>query len=187
VDDKACFIVGTGPSLEGFDFSLLKGKTTIAINHAVRFFEPSYVFWADHHLPDELTSAILASSATRFSIDKKNEIPDTTVLTSNGGPSNSFNDGLFYVQNSGLAAVNLAILLGYDPIYLLGLDMGSNNVKTHFYPNDRWVPNCVYEYQAKFYGYFYEERYGMDMPKIYNCSPVSKIKAFEFMDYGEVL
>ena len=182
-----CFVVGTGPSLEGFDFSLLDGEDSIAINHSVRFFEPTYVFWADNKLPSELTEAILNSGASRYTTDKKNSIPDTTIVGTNGGPSNDLDDGLFYVQNSGLAALNLAILLWYNPIYLLGLDMGSDNVKTHFYPDDRWVPNCVYEYQAKFYDYFHHERYKMDMPMVYNCSPVSKIKCFPFKDIREVL
>jgi len=182
-----CFVVGTGPSLEGFDFSLLDGEETIAINHAVRFFEPTYVYWSDPKLPDELTEAILNSDAFRYSVDRKTTIPNTVVLARNGGPSNSFDDGLFYNQNSGTAAFNLAVLLGYDPIYLLGMDMGSDNVRTHFYPNDYWVPNCIYEYQAKFYDYFYHERYGMNMPEVYNCSPISKIKAFPFKDIREVL
>ncbi len=182
-----CFVVGTGPSLEGFDFLMLDGEDTIAINHAVRFFEPTLVFWSDHDLEPELTEAILNSEASRWSLDERSEIPYTFIVKGNGGPTNNLDDGLFYAQNSGLPALNLAILMGYDPIYLLGLDMGSDNVKTHFYPGDRWVPNCTYEYQAKFYDYFHHERYDMSMPMVYNCSPISKIKCFPFKDIREVL
>lgn len=179
--------MGTGASLEDFDFSRLEGLETIAINHAARLFEPANIFWADHDLEDELTEAILNSSAMRFTTDERSEIPYTFILKKVGGPSNDINEGLFYFGNSGLPAFNLAILMGYKEIYLLGMDMGGDNGKTHCYPGDRWIPNCVFEYQAKFFDYFHHDRYEMTMPVVYNCSPISNIKAFPFKDIGEVL
>ena len=182
-----CFVVGTGPSLNGVDYSLLDGEDSIAINHAVRFFEPTAVFWSDHDLEPELTEAILKSEASRWSLDERSEIPDTFIAKKNGGPTNDIDDGLFYVQNSGLPALNLAILMEYEEIYLLGIDMGHDNITAHCYPDGRWIANCIYEYQAKFFDYFHHDRYGIDMPMVYNCSPISNIKCFPFKDIREVL
>ena len=41
VAGKRCFIVGAGPSLDGFDFSLLEGEVTIGLNFMSVFFEPT--------------------------------------------------------------------------------------------------------------------------------------------------
>ena len=44
------FVVGTGTSLRGFDFSQLEGRITIALNNAVDFFVPTYFLFSDHPL-----------------------------------------------------------------------------------------------------------------------------------------
>ena len=46
-EGKPCFIIGGGPSLEGFDWNRLKGKRTIGINRAFEKFEPTIIFSMD--------------------------------------------------------------------------------------------------------------------------------------------
>ncbi len=189
-----CFVVGTGPSLEGFDFSSLEGEETIAINHAVRFFEPTYVFWGDgiqfgRCKDDLLVESIIKSSAKRYTTSQECTIPDATILKRAHAPSNNIEDGLFATVNSGLSALHLAILLKYDPIYLLGIDMFHDHEReqSHFYKDGNWIPSCVYEFNVKYFDSLYSPRYNIIMPEIYNCSPISKIKTFRFRDIREVL
>ncbi len=49
------------------------------------------------------------------------------------GVSRSISEGLFHGNNSGYAAINLALCLGANPIYLLGFDAGYAAGKTHFH------------------------------------------------------
>jgi len=42
-----CYIIGGGPSLARFNWSLLKGKKTIGINRVYEKFDPSIIFSMD--------------------------------------------------------------------------------------------------------------------------------------------
>jgi hypothetical protein len=49
VKTDVCFVVGGGPSLNGFDFSELNGFDTIAVNKAVEFIQnPTYFITTDY-------------------------------------------------------------------------------------------------------------------------------------------
>ena len=49
INKDICFVVGGGPSLNGFDFSLLNGFDTIAINKAVEYIQnPTYFITTDY-------------------------------------------------------------------------------------------------------------------------------------------
>ena len=158
-DKDICFVVGGGPSLTGFDFSLLSGFDTIAINKAVEyiknpkyFITTDYTYFAKASLPIEKIN-----TKTQYSYFVANMIPDymeykngsitdtrnnlvytdlfkyTGVISSN--KNSGFNSDILdfaHGANSGHCGIQLALLAGYKKIYLLGFDL-NNTGQTHFH------------------------------------------------------
>jgi len=194
------FIISTGTSLRGFDFRRLDGTITIGINRVIEYYHPSIVHFVD--ITAHVTHAealrgyngmILAGpgAAPARTHDNIFEIArniDTfelsgtmTALTKKVG--RSFSDG-WYGGGAGCTALHAAILLGGNPIYLLGYDYYEDN-GTHFDEHDP-SRNDPRLYDVSFRGI---EHIGREewIPEIYNCNPRSRIRCFPFADIGEVL
>ena len=145
-----CFVVAGGPSLKSFDFSLLRDvPRVIVINGAMR-----EVHTADAFITED------ARFITRFACEPwwkafKGErifacpddayvpevlavAPEVRVIRSrpkSQGWSTSLAGGLSTSSCSLIPALNLADVLGANPIYLLGVDLGSDASNYHsLYP-----------------------------------------------------
>ncbi len=95
----------------------------------------------------------------------------------------SFADGLFG-DGAGCTALHTAVLLGGDPVYLLGYDYYEENGR-HFdeydeSQNDRGL------YAVSFAGIEHISREEW-IPRVYNCNPRSRLKCFPHADLGEAL
>jgi len=153
---RRCFVVGAGPSLKGFDFDRLRGELSIGVNRAIESFSPSIWFSADSRfirwietgelrggLRDRFRNykdglkCLVTTSAGYYAEDIFTLLP----ANSGGRLSSSMREGIFSGRgrgcNSGLGALNLALCLGADPIYLLGFDMkgGSDGMQTWYHSN----------------------------------------------------
>src|SRR6266540_1810164 len=106
------FIISTGTSLRGFDFTRLNGKITIGINRVIEYYHPSIVHFVD----------------VNHNVDTFRITGNMTSTTKKVG--RSFSDGWFG-GGAGCTALHTAILLGGNPIYLLGYDYYEDN-GTHF-------------------------------------------------------
>lgn len=133
-----CFIIGGGPSLKGFDFSQLSNEFTIAINRAHEFIKnPSIIFFIDE---DGFYNELMKGSFGQKAINRFNTNQSIRISLNISGrnyeenihsipiskmPEMTFDlkDGLHDGGNSGYAALNLAVCLGAETIYLLGYDM----------------------------------------------------------------
>jgi len=154
---RRCFIVGGGPSLKDFNWDLLKNELWIGINavwlHAVPTISYTHdkrvieLFYKEHknawkNLPCRVHKHLNQLTGQK---DKFGEI-----LTFQGCKvwSKSLEQGLFNGNNSGVTALNLAEILGANPIYLLGFDMKSKDGATQFhnhYPAGWKQPDTVYK------------------------------------------
>lgn len=156
-----CFIVGGGPSLLGFDFSLLSGKDVIVVNKAVEDYpQANYFITVDYTFlrkiqPDLLktvsaSKAFIACLHLPYMVERDGRIIDTrynliydlsdfdVVIKSRradgfGFKFSDFRNG----YNSGYCALQLALILGYKRIYLLGFDLivqyGQPRSFTHYH------------------------------------------------------
>ena len=132
---EKCFIVGGGPSLKDFDWSILAGqKHIIAVNAAVFDLPHAEVFITE----DARFIKRFAPQLNLFAGVKVFSCPDDTycaevralvpfmiILPTRDkryGWSKHIADGLSTSSNSGIPALNLADILAADPIYLLGFD-----------------------------------------------------------------
>ena len=128
--NKACFIIGSGPDLSIFinqiGWNFLDGKHTIGINHTIEsydrfewfiFLDRRFLKKTTYDLP-QFKGKIFAQNNTGISAKFKNVI---RYRCTNSNPTNDIRKGLFSNRFSGLAALNLAIIAGANPIFLIGI------------------------------------------------------------------
>lgn len=197
---QRCFIVGGGPSLKGFDFNRLRGERVIAVNKA--YFDAPFadiMFAMDRPLLDLITSCKLGEnyrqafelfSGTKLWLDLSGysypagiySVPSAGEI----GWTKHLKEGLYHGQNSGYGALNLAMVLGANPIYLLGYDcsLGPDGKKNYHdgYPSGR-NPDALNRFLEAF-------KVGARMisPEhdIINLNPDSALRCFEFGDIDEI-
>lgn len=126
---QSVWVVGGGPSLEGFDFSRLAGKRVIAVNAAypdVPWAE--YVVFSDGRFWEwNRKSPAWKSFRGRKVTTWKRPPYDCERWVASGQMSLSFLPRVLGGASSGCRAFNLAAqICGGAPIYLLGYDMQAN-------------------------------------------------------------
>lgn len=202
--NREVFIVGGGPSLQGFDFSKLKDKDTIAINvSALDVPEPTYCITADSNIFRKVQEGYFKNVKTTWVMvtnlkhpvmkwrDGRFEHVDTKFVynlfcvdmlirsAEIKGIGFSFND-FRTGYNSGFCAFQLAVLLGYEKIYLLGIDLTCAPKRTHYH--DRYGNRSISKSAfRKFFNNFVsalkviKEQTNI---KIVSCSDISKLNKY---------
>lgn len=194
------YVVSTGTSLRGFDFTRLNGKITIGINRVVEHYHPTIM-----HFVDVTAHATHARALRNYNgliiagpEAGPTETHDNTFLISRNIDTfelsgdmvetskqvgRSFSDGWFG-GGAGCTALHTAILLGGNPIYLLGYDYYEDN-GCHFdeYDESRNDRNL---YRVSFASI---EHLGSQdwLPKIYNCNSRSRVTCFPYVDIDTIL
>lgn len=164
---RRCFVVGGGPSLADFDWSRLNGELTIAINSSMHGRARSVINISSDYrwqnsivsTPDRLTGALDGCAELVFHDLgpikglKRTPREGPTLLVGSAGRrvwSEDLSKGLIHATHSGASALNLAYLLGANPIYLLGFDYlpGDDGKTTHhhdYYPEE-WKDGAYSSY-----------------------------------------
>lgn len=141
IDDYPVTIVAGGPSLEGFDFSVLQGKV-MAINNAAFVTDPDCVVAIDkrwHKLHADKIPAHIPIFADRNVAGRMTEI--------------EVNPEVKKANMSGPIALDIAFKLGARRVYLLGFDGGYKD-KPNFYKNDNAASDQVYQDANIYYNLF---------------------------------
>lgn len=207
--NKEVYIIGGGPSLKDFDFSTLAGKDTIAVNAAA--FDvpaPNYFITVDFSFLSKINVASLRKINCKkifvadfskgslvdvngqitdivFNIDYDLDVFDTIIKAKRckgfGYSSEDFRTGL----NSGYCALQLAIILGYKEIYLLGFDLQCSE-QTHYH--SLYTTQDMQNKLNKFLGLFEAGLTDIKLAKpnihIYSCSRQSRLnKIIEWRKY----
>lgn len=195
--DKRVFVIGSGPSLKGFDLSRLDEEETIAVNHTLEHYHK-----AKHHLFGDprvydyvkpiynngFNGNVFASYHT--SLGKfESENDHVYVFAKNWNRvTEQIEDGLYSDFNSGMEAVNLALVMGAKEIYLMGIDFSSDGEDYYFYGRPKWFTQelgAVDRLLSKRLQYW--DKFTPYRDRIFNCSKISKVKQFEYRDIEEVL
>ena len=87
-----------------------------------------------------------------------------------------------------MEAITLALIMGANPIYLLGMDMTMGKER-YFYGNPAWAEKSPIDKHkeslnkraAQF------DAYAPYKDRIFNCSPISEIKVFRKLNIEDVL
>jgi len=156
--NKRVYLIGGGKSLSGYDFSHLKNEDTIAINmSALDVPNPTYCITADSSIFRKVQEGYFKSVDTTWVLVTNPEhcsmkFRDGKFVHKNGFVYNLFCmnviirnagvDGIGFSfndfrtgYNSGFCALQLAVLLGYDEIHLLGFDLCGTHYHSHYKSN----------------------------------------------------
>lgn len=159
------YLVGAGPSLRGFDFGRLRNRTVFAINDAYK------------HIP--FATAIVSADlrwCNRRAEDLNTIAARKILVVPSGHPlpgihgatflraeyESGFSENPEYINvrgSSGYAALNIAFLLGYQQIFLLGYD--------YTQPKERWYQR--YEWKSASTEQVYSgwaEEFGSTLPQL---------------------
>lgn len=196
-----CFIVGGGPSLERFDWSQLQGELVIGCNRALEYCDPTINLCVDYRMYEaytDLTKNILVRDHRRKHPQEAYRAfkgmkafmrigpgPfDPSVYTmgfaDNDCLTRTMKDGLGVGENTGFAALNLAMCLGCTEIYLLGFDMkGAGDNQANYHPG-YIAPQKGFIYKSKFARYF--EKYAPEIKsrgvRVVNVNDQSELTCF---------
>jgi len=198
--NQRCFIIGGGESLKDFDFSKLKNELVIGVNRAYEKIDCTVMFAMDHTLYEWITRGELGQEAKEKFEDFKGfpvwldsagyNYPKGIFILSKF-PSNNINysmkDGIGGGTNSGFGALNLAVCLGANPIYLLGFDMKDNDGKQAW-----WHSGYPEKQGGKVYKTFISDfkkaapRLREKDIQVINLNPESELKCFEFGKFEDI-
>ncbi|MDI6787115.1 MAG: hypothetical protein QME51_01950 [Planctomycetota bacterium] len=188
-----CFILASGPSLDGFDFGRLDGEITIGINYICRYYKPTVlvfgdmrVYTGDCNIPSH---SALIDYLDCVKVTKKGNPPINEVyrvpLSNRFNGENGLRDGLYQDYMTGVWALSLAIALRFNPIFLLGYDCQFKNGQGHFYSKDFTHKGdsleSAFKQQATLFNAF------KNWPGIYNCSSISLLTQFPKVDIDKIL
>lgn len=197
---ERAFIVGGGPSLRDFDFSRLRGQgRIIAVNRAFEFVPFADVMVSmDNRFYRWIMKDELPGIKERYQnfrghrvwLDLMNYHYGPEVLYIKGisrfGVSASLKSGIYHSNNSGFCALQIAVVLGASPIYLLGFDMVTGNA-SHFhtgYPIQS-PPSVSARFRTGF-EHIADELRRKDVDVV-NLNPASGLRCFRFETFEDVV
>lgn len=190
---QRCFVLGGGPSLADFDLSKLRDELTVGVNMAF-LLNPTVNLVTDLRFMQQLSEdprwkEYKGLKLWLYSGQRawKNAFPDVTrvnecVRERKPAWSRTFGEGIYRGTNAGIAALNLATVLGADPVYLLGYDLAASNGKTanwHSEYKEKWTQqDSVYlryiqDFKAR-------KDSGAIKARVVNVNMDSGLKCFEF-------
>jgi len=209
---KEVYIIGGGNSVNEIDKSKLEGKDLIVVNKGIIDFpNPKFFITIDHSFLKKLdknsrilrnttaTKIFVANFVPDYMVEKDGQIKDTRFnlvyklnifdmiiksykLDGLGFEFNNFSHG----NNSAYCALQLAIILGYKEINLIGIDLVAEG-KTHYHGG---YGEAIDKFQIKLDRYYQTYRHAIirlllldtDI-KIYSCSSISRLnKILEYKD-----
>lgn len=194
------FCLATGPSLTAFDVDAVRGRgTVIVVNDAYRLAPWADVlyssdrYWWNHYRGVPTFGGLRATiefSPTRYASELLKHAPEMYFLRNTGhqgvetDPTGIRTCG----QNSGGAAVNLAVHLGARRIVLLGYDCGVPGSKRHFFGDHPRNLSQISPYPT-WRTAFETMRAPLDALgiEVVNCSRSTSINAFRCAPLAEVL
>ena len=207
--NRPMVVLSTGTSLRGFDFTRLHGCLTIGINRIIEHYHPSIMHFINESAKDTHAQALHSYNgmiivgpgaapsrtlANTFEINPFGFSPLRPIATNDALRNfrakvkkrkigRSFGDGLFGL-GAGCTALHAAILLGGDPIYLLGYDYYEDN-GVHFDEDDPTRnAKSVYDYSMECVEKISRETW---IPRIFNCNPRSALTCFPYVSIERFL
>ncbi len=202
-----CYIVGGGPSIKGQNLNSLSTQKTIAVNKSVfSLTNPTYFITKDYTIIRKLDArrlklipcarffvvsmfssyvksvgGVITDTRANVRYTSIYDCFDTIILsTKEEGIGTTFRD-FRAGNNSGYSALQLAIVLGFTNIYLLGIDLTVEKGYTHFHQGygesyNSFVPKLL-EYQATFTRGLQLIERKLPEVSVYSCSPTSALNS----------
>ena len=189
------YILGSGPSLTGFDLSKLNDKIVIAVNHSIEFYpQAQYLLFGDAiflkktSLDFKSYNGVVITPDRNHDAEKLNAISKDRKFffeTRRDQVYNNAKKGLFHPCSSGIMALNLAIQFRASRIFLLGFDYFYKDNITHFFGNI--YPHHLEYKETKILKKTLKFRsFNQWRHIILNCSPESNVSDFKKISLDEI-
>ena len=132
--DRPAYVIGSGPSLRGFDFDALPDGCRIGANKSGWLAGCDILVTVDRNFHRNFRQEIETFPGEVFAVftGAREEYPGVTYWEFSREEF-SERHGVLCGLNSGFAALNLAFLLGYREIALLGFDFKWDGDRSHFH------------------------------------------------------
>lgn len=204
--NKRCFIVAGGESLEKFNFDKLKNEKVIGINKAfisypdldityfmdTPFYESIRSGQQDKIEKKEVKKLWASTGGYKISLSPRNIYKfdkEVYCIRRNQFPilNKDLKEGIYGGSCSAFGALGLAILLGANPIYFLGLDLQVKN-RMHFHEGyakqtkESLEPKLErYKKQFEKFAFKFQERakiinLGMEETTSLRCFPLKRVE-----------
>jgi hypothetical protein len=205
---KPVYIIGSGYSLQNFDFSQLRNKNTITINKSIfNVPNPNYFITIDYTFLQNkiryqkkdfkkinIPKIFVANYDNTYIKNINGKIVDTRynmtyeledynmIIRSYranglGFTFNDFRSG----YNSGFCAFQFAVLMEFNPIYLLGFDLKIDKITNQTHYHGGYGENPA-KFKKKLDNYYKQFVKGIDILKyrkpdiqVINCSSISRL------------
>lgn len=192
---KRCFLIGGGSSLNDFDYSKLDNDFTICVNHSImKYPKAKALLYIDFDFLRRRKQFVKNYKGMIFTAYRTgthqflNKRDNVYIFPFNNvEPQTQLNKGLYNSLLSGMCALNLALIMGANKIYLLGYDMKDIKGKTRLdidfnmplgkYGHDEWVQRRI-----KMFNKFAKYK-----NRVVNCSMESALAIFEKQPIEAVL
>lgn len=197
------FVIGGGPSLKGFDWTLLRDEITIGVNSAYTLGAEiiKTCFFADKKFFDAFKQELEQYSANGGEVYSACEClaafqdaPYIKILPR--AHSGLHHEAVGFGGNSGCASVNLALILGARRVFLLGFDCRPPVGESHWHECYKDKVGAAWETRrpdlfAKFMRGWYDVH--RDLPlkfpgcEVINLGPDSAIPFFPIHTFSQYL
>lgn len=139
---KGCdvFVIGGGPSLSDFDWELLRDKRTIGCNDAFMFGPQicKVCIFSDREWWRQYEQDLVRYVSQGGVVFTNRELPEVRTYPwlyyVRRAVTGLHKDKLGYNGNTGMSAINLALILGAKRVFLLGFDMKMSEGQSNWHP-----------------------------------------------------
>ena len=187
-----CYIVGGGPSLKGFDWNLLSDKYVIAVNRSYEVLPNArIVYFTDLDWYEEHKQGLNSHRGCLIngSNSVSQHIPNVIQYTLTQQYGLVMEDKcLAHGHNSVYAAINLAVQMKFNKIYLLGVDMKWSGDDTHWHDgHTRTDPEHAYKMMLTAFDTIVDPLKELNV-EVINVNDINKtaLKAFPIKSFEEV-
>ena len=191
-EGEDAFILGGGPSLMNTipNFSMLEGRHVVAVNDTFRlgqfevmyFGDKQWVSWDHNWTQLQYFEGLKVTTVESLLQTKK--VPDLKVVKKGNTKGLSCaQDQITWGCSSGGAAIDLVAHFGARRIFLFGFDMQMKELQHNYHEShSRSIADDIYE--QRFLYKFAKMREDADARgvEIYNCTPGSALKDFQFLN-----
>ena len=126
---RRAWVLGCGPSLNKItasQWSRIDKDITIGVNDVPAVHDVKFLLFLDGGLEEQFDCIGASKAEYKFThLGQKVSIPAIGLMRSRT-PTDRIEDGLYWNGSSVHAALNLALIMGCDPIVLLGVDYKEN-------------------------------------------------------------
>lgn len=140
--NDVAYVIASGPSLVAFPFEALPAGRRIGANKSGWLAGCDTLVTVDHRFHQNFADYLTAFPGEVYAAfsSARETLPGVTYWSYSGAEGFSWTPGELRGSTSGFAALNLAVLLGYTEIALLGFDFQWSGGRSHFhdgYPTTR--------------------------------------------------